>query len=640
MTYYDHFVIPFMIGTLFMFAVILWKWGRWLWLLPLEDKRSIGRGLFSVATPKAVWEVISESLLHRKIFRVNPVLGYMHMSLAFGWFLLIAVGWIEASVVLGSGTPLYAHVFFRYFDPATDVTWNPFAFIMDMLLLMVLSGVVLAWIKRMRSKALGLRRTTKHVPIDRVALTALWLIFPLRLIAESFTAAMKGNGGFLTGTIGEFIASGMGTATITDLNAVVWWLYSFALAAFFVSMPFSRYMHIFTEIPLIFLRNYNLRSDSREKSFDNFQIQACSRCGVCLDPCQLQKDLGINNVQSVYFLRDRRYNKLTNEVADNCLMCGLCETRCPVGIELNLLRLNSRQKVMDSTALTRYDYLKGVDRSSGEGKVGYFAGCMTLLTPTVLQSMEKIFDTAGEEVWWADRDGGSCCGRPLKLAGEVNAAQKIMESNKELFLKHGITTLVTSCPICLKVFKEDYNLQGIEVIHHTEYILRLIRNGRLSVAPGEGTFTYHDPCELGRGSGIYEQPRDLIRMAGILVEPEHNRSEALCCGSSLANTAINDGQQQQIGSAMAAELEQTGAQTIVTACPLCKKAIVRNSSVRVADIAQVVAERLRATACETKERDTEHTEKGYNTTQSVATRPEPTHTHRSTTRESEASLLS
>lgn len=595
MAYYDYFVIPFLAGTIFMFAVVLWKWGRWLWLLPGEDKKSIGKGIFSYATLGAVWEVVSESLLHRKIFKVNPMLGYMHMSLAMGWFLLIAVGWIEASVVLGGAAPLQAHVFFRYFDPATTHTgWNPFSFVMDLLLLMVLSGVGLAWLKRMRSKAFGMKRTTKHVLVDRVALSALWFIFPLRLMAESFTAAIKHNGGFLTGSIGDVIASAMSPELVSVLNGTAWWLYSFALAAFFVAMPFSRYMHIFTEVPLIFLRRYRLRSGAREKSFDNFQIHACSRCGVCLDPCQLQRDLGINNVQSAYFLRDRRYGKLTDAVVDNCLMCGLCESRCPVGIELNMLRLNSRQKRMDSNAGTRYEYLKDIDRSSGEGRVGYFAGCMTLLTPAILHSMEEIFTNAGEDVWWADRDGGSCCGRPLKLSGEVNAAQKIMDANKQLFRRHNITTLVTSCPICLKVFREDYCIEGIEVLHHTEYILRLVKEGRIAVTPGDGSFTYHDPCELGRGSGIYDSPRELIRLAGQLIEPEHNRAEALCCGSSLANTVIDDSQQSRIGSAVTDELQRTGADTVVTACPLCKKAIARGASVAVVDISQVVAENIRA----------------------------------------------
>ena len=90
-------------------------------------------------------EVVCESLLHRRIFRVNPLLGYMHMSLAFGWFLLIAAGWIETMAYLGLRyVPLQGHVFFRYF--ATNLDHKPFFdFLMDLLLLFVLSGVALAW---------------------------------------------------------------------------------------------------------------------------------------------------------------------------------------------------------------------------------------------------------------------------------------------------------------------------------------------------------------------------------------------------------------------------------------------------------------------------------------------------------------
>jgi Fe-S oxidoreductase len=290
---------------------------------------------------------------------------------------------------------------------------------------------------------------------------------------------------------------------------------------------------------------------------------------------------------------------------------------------------------MDTPAATRYTYLKDTDRSSGRGTTGYFAGCMTLLTPATMLSMEKIFAAAGEEVWWADREGGVCCGRPLKLTGEVAAARNMMKHNKELFSKHNITTLIASCPICLKVFKEDYGLKGVEVLHHSEYILRLVKEGRLklsgnaagnaedadgaydakgrqdgmnrrpgkrlgetvgdSAAPAAGVavaYTYHDPCELGRGAGIYDEPRELIRSVGRLIEPEHTRGEALCCGSSLANTVIDDCQQATIARSMAGELERTGADTIVTACPLCKKAIARGTGTRVADISQIVAEAI------------------------------------------------
>ena len=240
----------------------------------------------------------------------------------------------------------------------------------------------------------------------------------------------------------------------------------------------------------------------------------------------------------------------------------------------------------------RYAYLAGTDRSSGEGKVGYFAGCMTLLTPRILQAMDRIFEAAGEEVWRADKEGGVCCGRPLKLAGEVDAAAKMMEYNRDLFRKHGITTLVTSCPICLKVFREDYNLEGIEVLHHSQYIERLIKSGRLRIEAGSQRFTYHDPCELGRGSGIYDEPRAVIASIGQLVEPAETREGALCCGSSVANTAIDDAGQEKIGRAVAASLESTGADALVTACPLCKKAIARNASRPVYDLSEIVSASL------------------------------------------------
>jgi Fe-S oxidoreductase len=578
-----------------MFLVIAAKWLLWLWRLPKLDKLLIRKGILSRQTLVAVWEVVRESLLHVRIFRVNPVLGFMHASLAFGWFLLIVVGWIETSVYLGfEFVPLQGHVFFKYFMPrlALNEHYMVFEQLMDALLLVVLSGVALAWFKRVRSKALGLRRTTKHRLLDRVALTALWFIFPLRLVAESLTAALYGGGGFLTGSLGRLVAGWMNGEELIVVSDNAWWMYSVALGVFFVALPFSRYMHIFTEVPLIFLRRWKLRPMLERKSYDNFEVEACSRCGLCIDPCQLQEDLGINDTQSVYFLRDRRYNMLTLKVANNCLMCGRCESVCPVGINLNTLRLNSRAMRRNIPHEGRYRYLKGVDRSSGEGCVGYFAGCMTQLTPHVQQSMESIFRAVGEQVWYADRDGGVCCGRPLMLTGETDAALKIIAHNSDLVRKHGVTTLVTSCPICLKVFKESYRLEGVEVLHHSEYIDRLVAQGRLSLGRGDATYTYHDPCELGRGCGIYDAPRRVVGAVGGVAEPKHSRRDALCCGASLANTVVDDAQQLRLARRMTTELEATGCDAIVTSCPLCNKAIARVATKPVHDISEIVASNI------------------------------------------------
>ncbi len=596
LTFYHGFVIPFIVGTSVLFAVILYKYVRWFFRLPDYDRRKVWCNFFSVETVKGVWEVFTECLLHRRVWKVNRLLGYMHMSFALGWFLLIVVGWIETVAYLGFRyVPLQGHIFFKYFTTSLDhgPVWGiNFEAVMDLLLLYVLSGLALAMYKRVRARALGMKKTTKLQPGDKVALTSLWFIFPMRLLAESFTSGIHHTGSFLTGSIGSALASIIPAGAMPHLELAAWWMYSAALGVFFVSMPFSRYMHIFTEVPLIFMRRWGIHSEEREKSFDHFQLEACSRCGICIDPCQLQRDAGFNKVQSVYFIRDRRYNRLGRDVADNCLMCGRCEVKCPVGLELNTLRLNSRHTIHNTPSDGRYSYVKGLDLSEGEGRVGYFAGCMTLLSPRILKAMESIFTAAGEDVWWADRNGGVCCGRPLKLSGDIDAARDMIAYNLNLFRNHRITTLVTSCPICLKVFKEDYKLDDIEVLHHSEYIKRLIDEGRISLTKGAETVTYHDPCELGRGGGIYDEPREVLAVVGVLVEPEETRENSLCCGSSLADTVINNMGQTHIARAVGEQLNATGASLVVTACPLCKKAITRGTSKPVLDLAEVVERSL------------------------------------------------
>ena len=602
-THFDPFVIPFTLGVIYLFAVVVWRYVKWFAELPEADRRAFRHALFTVRSLKAVREVVEEALLHKSILRVNPLLWYMHLSFALGWFLLIVIGKFETSAYLKEAfNPPHVHVFFRYFYPEEPFRFHRgfnYAFLMDAVLLFILSGVALAWFKRLRASWLGMKKTTKHTRGDRMALAALWVVFPARLLAESATCGTHQTGDFLTHSTGMALAGMVGPDALRMMELPAWWIYSLALGMFFVAMPYSRYMHIFTEVPHIFLRHYGIRGGDKPGSADNFQIQACSRCGVCIDPCQLQSAAAMNDVQSVYFLRDRRYGLLTDPVADNCLMCGRCETRCPVHIDLNRLRLNSRTaRAEKAVPLTddRYAYLRGEDRSEGTGKVGYFAGCMTLLSAPVMTAMQRIFDAAGEEVWWADKAGGVCCGRPLKLSGETDAARRLMDYNKALFEKHGITTLVTSCPICLKVFREDYHLEGIEVIHHSQYFLRLLEAGRLKLKASGATLTYHDPCELGRGLGIYDEPRAVLARLGTLAEPKQTKKHALCCGGSVANFVLNSQQENRIATDAAAVYAATGAETLVTACPQCKSTFRRNSALPVSDLAEAVAAALEVPA--------------------------------------------
>lgn len=605
---YDNFVIPFMIGIIFILCYLLIGLIRVLMHIPSEDRLKL---LKSLVNPKIIAknirDLICDCLLHVKIFKRNILLGYMHSAIAFGWFMLIVIGHIEVALFVPQRNgSLYYPVFYRYFVAEQNHTLKGafFFFVMDFFLLVVLSGIGLAMYKRVRSIALGMRRTTKPCFADRVALYCLWAIFPLRLLAEGFTAGISG-GSFLTKPMNMLFANFFGN----NMNVMpTWWAYSTVLGLFFLAMPFSRYMHIPTEALLIILRNAGLKVTKPRKGFAEAEIYSCSSCGLCLDACPMNVQKKNLQYSSVYFIRFlRRHNtRKINTIADKCLMCGKCVALCPVGVESCNIKIAQRSTVTNGL---RYDYgyLKQIEsapearfadsvkeENGGAGEnILYFAGCMTQLTPTIIKSMQSIFAAAHDNVKFMDENGGICCGRPLMLAGRKDAAKELIEKNREIILNSGCTTLLLSCPICLKVFKEEYNLPGIKIIHHTQYINSLIESGKIKVKHSDTKYVYHDPCELGRGCKIYNEPREVVRALGVLKQAEKEKIESICCGGSVGSLTLNYEDRVKITKKSLSALTYEDPDMILTACPLCLKTFGDQSkSVPVMDISKAVSDSL------------------------------------------------
>lgn len=590
-SYFSAFVVPFYLSCIFLFSVLLYKYIKWIGEIDKEQRSIMFRNIFSTKVFGAIGETISESLIHRKIYKKNPLLGYMHMSLALGWFLMIVFGKIESSIFNRSlmDDPSMA-IFFRYFVRTTHTFAGQeiLSFIMDFLLLVVLSGVTLAIIKRFYSRLMGMKKTTKQTVFDRCALSSLWLIFPFRLLAESVTAGVVHNGSFLTQTIGNFFVALH--LPLESVELLFWWIYSLDLCVFFVCMPFSRYMHIFTEVVLIFLRKLGMKPTEHFDGYSNVQLNACSRCGICIDACQMGFAANENTIQPVNFVADTRYLRLSATVLNNCLMCDRCVEACPVGVESTLIRQQIRNKTSERGKLYyAYNQSKKVE---AKYDVIYFAGCMTHLTPAIIKSMKQIFESAKEKYWFMDEEKGLCCGRPLRLQGFLQQADELTFKNKELIISSGAKILVTSCPICYKTFKNDYLMKGIEVMHHSEYIDLLIRNRRIKISKSELKIVYHDPCELGRGCNIYDEPRRVLRAAGNLEKIKFDRKKAYCCGNTLGNTILASEKQEMIRDNALNMLTKSNPDVLVTACPLCKKTFANGNKVKVKDLAEIVAENL------------------------------------------------
>lgn len=581
------FIWPFTIGLLFITSFLVIIVGIWISELSKIDKSRIVHNIFTRKSVLAIRETVMESLLHRKIFRKNPVLGYMHMSLAFGWFLLIVIGHIDAyNHYQTLAIPAYKVIFFRFFvtESATTLSGKILAASMDLLLLFVLSGVLLAYYKRVNSRTFGMKKTTQLKLGDRIALSALWVIFPLRFMAESISAGIHHNGSIISQPTGDFIAS---VLPVQLLESPVWWAYSGALALFFFALPVSRYMHIPVEVVMIFLRKYGIKVQKRIDGYSRIQIYSCSRCGICLDSCQMTH-ASIKDTQSVYMLKHLRNRKITDEKLFNCLLCGRCQPDCPVGLELNNLRITQRIELTKEYN-SSYDYLKnGKIAVSPQTEVIYFAGCMTHLTPAIIKSMKGLFEVAGVKYWFMDEEKTACCGRPLMQVGQYEAARKLIEHNRNRIIASGAKKLVVSCPICYKVFREDYALADIAVQHHSEYLLELMTNKQLPVKKLSTRVVYHDPCELGRGSSIYHQPRLLLDEYADVISIKNEKEAAYCCGGSLANIKIQMHERNQIRDKAINEYLQYKPEVLATACPLCKKTFAKSRELPVMDIAEIV----------------------------------------------------
>lgn len=580
-------IFPFLAGMIYLFSILLLRGFKWINRLSKIDKLRLFQSIRTRRTFKSLWEAFREGLIHRNIYRKHPLLGYMHMSLAFGWFLLILFGHFEAQIATKSFTvPLYLPVFFRYFESGGEFLFSrTFAFLMDLFLLLVLSGVALAMLKRLQRKFFGMKRTTRLRPGDQIALTSLWLIFPLRLFAESISAYLHHNGHFLTNSLGQLLGR---FENIGAMHTPAYIAYSLTLGFFFVALPNSRYMHIPTEILLIFLRNAGIKLKKQNNGYTQVQVYSCSRCGICLDNCQLNT-AGIRDTQSVYILKNIRNKNLDDETLFNCLLCGKCQNDCPVRIDTIDLRITQR---IESTLQynSSYEYLQ--DYSAQKSDVVYFAGCMTHLTPGIISAMEKIFALAGENYWFLDKEKAPCCGRPLMLAGQYDAASELIENNRRKILDSGAKTLVVSCPICYKVFMEDYDLPDIRVLFHVEYMLELVASKKLSIGQIPQRMVYHDPCELGRGSGMYEEPRQLLKMSGELIPIKNEKEKAFCCGGSLGNLKIKQAERNLIRQQAVADYQSYEPDLLVTACPMCKKTFGRDKQLQVMDISEVIVQSL------------------------------------------------
>jgi len=243
-------------------------------------------------------------------------------------------------------------------------------------------------------------------------------------------------------------------------------------------------------------------------------------------------------------------------------------------------------------------------KRGAEADLCYFVGCTTSFDDTaqvIARSFSKILQTAGVSFGILGKKE-PCCGDIARRVGELGLFEEQTEGCLDLFDKYDITDLATSSPHCFHTFKNEYPEAPFRARHYTLVLRDLLANGRLRFKKGvEATVTYHDPCYLGRHNQIFDEPREIIHsIPGLrMVEMAHHRADSLCCGGGGGRMWQDLNGEVKMSEVRLREAEATGAEILITACPLClimledaRKVVGLKEPFRVMDLNEVVLERL------------------------------------------------
>lgn len=578
--------------------------------------------------------------------------GRLHTVLAIGFFLLFlgtalaTLDWDIGHYMVGTQF-LQGNVYLAY------------KFVLDMAGVAVLLALFVGALRRYR-KGSKARRDLKflvaYVSLAVVVLTG-FVVEGLRLAVEQPAWMHFSPVGTLVAKL--FLAAGFTAETLRGVHVWLWTFHGLLSLAFIAAIPLTFYAHLYRTPAAVYRRKAStagtlskIEDIEEQESFglvhasdltesQRFALDGCTECGRCDDVCPaLRSGAPLSPRDFVAAMRraaaDPSNPTLPGEAIDkdviwSCTTCGACTRACPANIPIPELLVGLRRhlaleqgdfpeglantfenvsSVGNPWGLDPYDRLEWADgldvpvAEPGEHyDVLYWVGCAASYdrrARKIARSMVKILRASG--VRFAVMREERCHGEFARRSGEEYLYQTAAQENIENFRQYDFDRILAACPHCFNTLKNEYpafERGAFNVVSHSEWILEMIKAGKLKVKTEGETLAYHDPCFLARLNGVVGAPREVLKTLGADVRsPEASGEKTFCCGAG-GGQMWTDGEKREspVQVIRLEELRKTGAKRIALACPHCltmletARAETKGDDVLV-DIAEIVADRL------------------------------------------------
>ncbi len=357
------------------------------------------------------------------------------------------------------------------------------------------------------------------------------------------------------------------------------------------------------------------------------RVFACIQCGKCTGSCPESAKTPLN-IRMV--VRRKQFGSVSaSQHVWYCTSCGACTIRCPRDVKPSEVLIHIRsdlvesgristsiQRALENSLIQKNPWGKARSkRSEWALKADFqiknigdlrekrllFTCCVEAYDPrcnVIPRNVSKILTYAGIE-FGILMEEEICCGNEIRRLGEKGLFEELRDENISNFKKYGIEEIIALSPHCYNAIKNEYGEEAPGVVHYTEILWRLLKEGIIRVGREyKKKVVYHDPCFLGKQNGIFEEPRNiLMAIAGTeLLEFTRSRENSLCCEGGGGRMFYDvDLEYERNAKSRVSEAQELGAEVIGVACPFCLVTLeeeAKEKGIEVKDISEIITEVL------------------------------------------------